>query len=482
MKDYHYILGVPKHANQEEIKSAYRKLSKKFHPDLNDNDKFFEERFKDINEAYEYLLGNQNTTGQEFYKESEKSPQSPAIVRFEVIPKKVSIGDKVVVYWDTKNCTTVSITKLGKVELKGSRSFVIQRTSGCINFKIVGISMVGLIEKMTTIEVVEKESPSHNKQKAPSKTERSNKRLVISLLIPFVACAAFIVYNFSSTTQDEFYGERYKSEVSVNQVELNSNQGEYFFSDADHTSNSTVDNKEFSGGDVVRNEGEPFRHGEELYFKDEEADNIEITAGLKFFYIGSTMDELLSIQGQPTQVAKYSVLNKETWNYGRSTVDFLNGKVEGYHNYGNNLKIKSEFEGNNDTPEVFSIGATKVEVTSIQGTPTAIADYNILNQEVWTYGRSTINFSRGRMDGYANYGGNLKVSLIKETEIQYSDRYTIGSTKSDVLLIQGTPTQIVNYKVLNQETWSYGISTIGFENGRLREYANYGNNLRITNK
>ena len=55
VKDYHYILGIKKDASKDEIKSAYRKLSKKFHPDLNPEDKYFEERFKDIQEAYEKL-------------------------------------------------------------------------------------------------------------------------------------------------------------------------------------------------------------------------------------------------------------------------------------------------------------------------------------------------------------------------------------------------------------------------------------------
>ena len=41
MKDYYYILGVSKNATQVEINLAYRKLSKKFHPDLNKQDKFW---------------------------------------------------------------------------------------------------------------------------------------------------------------------------------------------------------------------------------------------------------------------------------------------------------------------------------------------------------------------------------------------------------------------------------------------------------
>ena len=55
IKDYYYILGVGRDASKDEIKKVYRKLSIKFHPDQNNGDKFFEERFKDILEAYETL-------------------------------------------------------------------------------------------------------------------------------------------------------------------------------------------------------------------------------------------------------------------------------------------------------------------------------------------------------------------------------------------------------------------------------------------
>jgi len=55
MKDYYYILGIKRNSTISEIKAAYRKLSKKFHPDVNSGDKFFEERFKEIQEAHEIL-------------------------------------------------------------------------------------------------------------------------------------------------------------------------------------------------------------------------------------------------------------------------------------------------------------------------------------------------------------------------------------------------------------------------------------------
>ncbi len=54
-KDYYNILGVDKNASEDEIKSAYRKLAKKYHPDLNKDNPNAAEKFKEINEAYEVL-------------------------------------------------------------------------------------------------------------------------------------------------------------------------------------------------------------------------------------------------------------------------------------------------------------------------------------------------------------------------------------------------------------------------------------------
>jgi len=55
-KDYYAILGVPKNATEKEIKNAYRRLARKWHPDLNPNDrKTAEAKFKEINEAHEVL-------------------------------------------------------------------------------------------------------------------------------------------------------------------------------------------------------------------------------------------------------------------------------------------------------------------------------------------------------------------------------------------------------------------------------------------
>ena len=58
-RDYYDVLGVNKSSNPDQIKSAYRKLAVKYHPDKNKNDKAAEEKFKEASEAYHVLSNSE---------------------------------------------------------------------------------------------------------------------------------------------------------------------------------------------------------------------------------------------------------------------------------------------------------------------------------------------------------------------------------------------------------------------------------------
>lgn len=54
-RDYYDVLGIDRNASDSDIKKAYRKLAKQYHPDVNPGDKVAEAKFKEVNEAYEVL-------------------------------------------------------------------------------------------------------------------------------------------------------------------------------------------------------------------------------------------------------------------------------------------------------------------------------------------------------------------------------------------------------------------------------------------
>ena len=68
-KNYYEILGVSKNATEEEIKAAYKKLVKQYHPDLHPNDKLAAEKFKEINEANEVLSDKQKRAAYDYEQE-----------------------------------------------------------------------------------------------------------------------------------------------------------------------------------------------------------------------------------------------------------------------------------------------------------------------------------------------------------------------------------------------------------------------------
>lgn len=68
--DYYKVLGIDKKATETEIKKAYRKMARKYHPDLNPNDKQAELKFKELNEANEVLSNPENRKKYDQYGEN----------------------------------------------------------------------------------------------------------------------------------------------------------------------------------------------------------------------------------------------------------------------------------------------------------------------------------------------------------------------------------------------------------------------------
>lgn len=81
MKNHYHTLGIETTATNQQIKEAYRKLSKKFHPDMNNQDKYFENMFKEILEAYETLSDDNKRKSydihfKEFFNTKKDTPEN----------------------------------------------------------------------------------------------------------------------------------------------------------------------------------------------------------------------------------------------------------------------------------------------------------------------------------------------------------------------------------------------------------------------
>ena len=145
MKDYYYLLGLNNNASLEEIKSSYRKLSKKFHPDVNDGDLYFTERFKDIQEAYDVLssLDRRKIYDLKYSNKSESSRNNlnPEIKFFESNKKVIHIGDEITFRWETINADVVILEPLGPVNNAGEITYrILNSKVNKIPFKLVAIN------------------------------------------------------------------------------------------------------------------------------------------------------------------------------------------------------------------------------------------------------------------------------------------------------------------------------------------------------
>ena len=210
MKDYYYFLGIPQNASAEDIKKAYRKLSLKYHPDKNENDDYFSDRFKEVREAYETLtdperkrIYDQNLGSQQ---RNVKSILPPKIKNFSASKIRAQKDEEITIYWNTYDADLVKIVPFGLEKPNGERTIRIKEFDSQGKFQILlhatnTILHKTIVQGITITELAENESNSDQKESLsnPSesfpktqKKETKSKRLV-SLII-FLALAAMIIW------------------------------------------------------------------------------------------------------------------------------------------------------------------------------------------------------------------------------------------------------------------------------------------------
>ncbi len=133
MNNHYETLGLTFSSTAEEIKTAYQKLSEKFHPDNNNGDAYFENMFSQIQEAYDTL--SNNISRLEYDRKNNFNPLTsgnsnpevkdnfPEILYFESDKNSFEEGESIRLSWKTTNVDKVIIKPFGTVENSGTKVF-----------------------------------------------------------------------------------------------------------------------------------------------------------------------------------------------------------------------------------------------------------------------------------------------------------------------------------------------------------------------
>lgn len=193
-KDYHYILGVSKDSSPDAIKAAYIKLALKFHPDKNAGDKYFEDRFKDVQEAYEALINNPSK--EEFadkgFEEGKKSADfnsvyPPSIEYFAIDKKRANPGDRIHLRWKVWHADIIQISCLEDLQSNiGSANFQIPKDGGETHFNVDLLAMNSITGCHDTrkIKIEFLESAFNKKSNAPKDEQVDSEKIMNKSSIP----------------------------------------------------------------------------------------------------------------------------------------------------------------------------------------------------------------------------------------------------------------------------------------------------------
>ncbi|MHB1757403.1 MAG: DnaJ domain-containing protein [Leptospirillum sp.] len=126
--DYYQLLGVTKTSSTEEIRKAYRKLARKYHPDLNPGNSTAEQKFKEINQAYEILSDSEKRAAYDMER-SSPPPGASGSRRQKRSPEGEPFGESA--FWDLfggmggqRSMTTIHLTLSFMEAIRGARKSV----------------------------------------------------------------------------------------------------------------------------------------------------------------------------------------------------------------------------------------------------------------------------------------------------------------------------------------------------------------------
>lgn len=308
MTNYYAILETEDFASPDDIKKAHRRLSKLYHPDRNNGDKLCEEKFKQVQNAYEQL-------------------SDPYL--------KMLHDERLNAYYATGQDTS---------------NYYYHFTAP--------------------------------QQQEPVHTTRKRK----NFYFPWGIIILVSGWIFRSLSNDDSADLNYSDIKVVDQSTLNAIKQDTGLSvlfpglSAEHDTGNMVSNA-----------------------------STEVAQGT-YFTIGSSKSKVAEVQGFPFSTQPGSAM-ESTWHYGKSYIQFENDIVSGYSNADNNLLVKmvpsaSFKEEKKDS--AFSIGSTRDEVLSVQGTPVSANANFLLHEETWYYGSSIVTFRNDVVISFIN-NGSLRI-------------------------------------------------------------------------
>lgn len=215
MKNYYYFLGVKENASEEDIKKAYRKLSLKYHPDKNENDDFFANRFMEIQEAYETIgdRGKRKNYDHEFshQQRSFRPNLSPIIKSFSANKIRVQKEEEIIVTWQTQHADIVKILPFGLEKNYGERVFKINEfVDGKFQILLHATNSrlnKTLVRRITITEVFENDREKYrekaedqfrSKPSVPKKSAQNKRSLKIILSLIFITIAVMLLLKIFS--------------------------------------------------------------------------------------------------------------------------------------------------------------------------------------------------------------------------------------------------------------------------------------------